>query len=91
MRFLGWQDTLLIYSGRQYFENCYHQWTLTLLRRFPTAYFKIATSLPRQKATSPLPPRRKTIRMATSSITAKITGAGPSLTYLGRPWRPYGK
>jgi len=25
-RFLGWQDTLLIDSGRPRLRNCYHQW-----------------------------------------------------------------
>jgi pectinesterase len=39
-RFLGWQDTVLIDNGRQYFESCYINGHVDFIFGASTAYFK---------------------------------------------------
>ena len=89
-RFLGWQDTILINRGRQYFENCYITGHVDFIFGAATAWFEnchihilrdgyiTAASTPPQQ---PFGFVFSHTRITSESPTAK--------TYLGRPWRPY--
>ena len=89
-RFLGWQDTILINRGRQYFENCYITGHVDFIFGAATAWFEnchihilrdgyiTAASTPPQQPFGFVFSRT---RITSESPTAK--------TYLGRPWRPY--
>lgn len=90
-RFLGWQDTILVNRGRQYFEDCYIEGHVDFIFGGATAYFE----------------RCHIHCLANGYITAastpdgtahgyvfargRITGADGVLTYLGRPWRNYAR
>src|SRR5260221_10894941 len=39
-RFLGWQDTILLNRGRQYFENCYVDGAVDFIFGAATAWFE---------------------------------------------------
>ena len=88
-RFLGWQDTILVNRGRQYFENCYIEGHVDFIFGGATCYFE----------------RCKIHCLKTGYVTAAstpdtnkfgyvfnhcaITGADGAKTYLGRPWRDF--
>jgi pectinesterase len=89
-RFLGWQDTILINRGRQYFENCYIAGATDFIFGGATAWFEAcelhiagngyitAASTPPDAAYGFVFNR------------CRITAAKPDVkTYLGRPWRPH--
>jgi pectinesterase len=89
-RFLGWQDTILLNRGRQYFENCYIAGHVDFIFGAATAWFEnchihilrdgyiTAASTPPQQ---PFGFIFSHCKITSESSTAK--------TYLGRPWRPY--
>jgi pectinesterase len=88
-RFLGWQDTLFLNRGRQYFENCYIEGHVDFIFGAATAFFD----------------RCHIHCLRTGYITAastydyhaygfvfsncKITGDAEVKSYLGRPWRDF--
>ncbi|PWT89153.1 MAG: pectin esterase [Blastocatellia bacterium] len=88
-RFLGWQDTVFLNRGRQYFEDCYIEGHVDFIFGAATAFFE----------------RCHIHCLRTGYITAastydydkygfvfsncKITGDKDAKTYLGRPWRDY--
>jgi pectinesterase len=88
-RFLGWQDTVFLNRGRQYFEGCYIAGHVDFIFGAATAFFE----------------RCHVHCLKTGYITAastydyhqygfvfsncKITGEAEVKTYLGRPWRDY--
>ena len=89
-RFLGWQDTVLVNRGRQYFENCYISGHVDFIFGAASAWFEnchihilrdgyiTAASTPPQQA------------FGFVFSHCKITAESSVLrTYLGRPWRPY--
>jgi pectinesterase len=89
-RFLGWQDTILVNRGRQYFENCYIAGATDFIFGGATAWFEncelhilgngyiAAASTPLDKPFGFIFNR------------CRITAEKPdSKTYLGRPWRAY--
>jgi pectinesterase len=88
-RFLGWQDTVLLRDGRQYFENCDITGAVDFIFGAATALFSrcqihcvgsgyiTAASTPEDHPYG--------FVFANCAITAD-----PGVkTYLGRPWRPY--
>jgi pectinesterase len=90
-RFLGWQDTLLAQTGRQYYKDCYIEGRTDFIFGGATAFFDCchihcvdggsyitAASTP---ADSPWG-----FVFANCRITGKFSG---KKTYLGRPWRDY--
>jgi pectinesterase len=89
-RFLGWQDTIFINRGRQYFENCYIAGATDFIFGGATAGFEnceiaiagngyiTAASTPADVACG--------FVFNHCRITAKKDGLK---TFLGRPWRPY--
>jgi len=89
-RFLGWQDTMFLNRGRQYFEDCYIAGHVDFIFGAATAFFE----------------RCQIHCLRNGYITAastydyhpfgfvfsncKITGESADVkTYLGRPWRDY--
>ena len=90
-RFLGWQDTILLNRGRQYFDNCYIAGqTISLLSARRRRGSRNAKSIPLRDgyltaASTPQDFQPFGFVFANCNITG-----GPGVkTYLGRPWRIY--
>ena len=88
-RFLGWQDTILLNRGRQYFENCYIEGHVDFIFGAATAWFERCHihSLRDGYITAASTPTDQSFGFVFSHC--KITGASGVRTYLGRPWRAY--
>ncbi len=89
-RFLGWQDTIFINRGRQYFENCYITGHVDFIFGAATAFFERCHihCLRDGYITAASTPDNQPYGFVFSHC--KITGETPSVkTYLGRPWRDY--
>lgn len=90
-RFLGWQDTILVNRGRQYFVDCYIEGHVDFIFGGATAYFErcqihclrdgyiTAASTPKDQA------------YGFVFADSRITGAPEVKTYLGRPWRDFAR
>src|SRR5215468_14139 len=90
-RFLGWQDTILLNRGRQYFENCYIAGHVDFIFGAATAFFESCHihCLRDGYITAASTPADQPFGFVFSHC--KITGETPAVkTYLGRPWRAYG-
>ncbi len=87
-RFLGWQDTILINRGRQYFENCYICGHVDFIFGAATAWFEKChiNCLRTGYVTAASTPEGQPYGYVFSHCT--ITGETPDVkTLLGRPWR----
>lgn len=91
VRFLGYQDTLYVTQGRQYFVNCYVYGDVDFIFGNATAVFEncdIVSS-----------PKGGYVTAASNDegaefgyvfLNSRFTSeAAPNSHYLGRPWRPY--
>lgn len=90
-RFLGWQDTIFLNRGRQYFANCYITGHVDFIFGAATAFFeKCQIHVLRDGyITAASTPQDQEFGFVFSNC--KITGETPEVkTYLGRPWRAYG-
>ena len=89
-RFLGWQDTILLNRGRQYFENCYITGHVDFIFGAASAWFEnchIHIMRDGYITAASTPPQQP---FGFVFSHCKITGESSALkTYLGRPWRPY--
>lgn len=91
VRFLGWQDTILVNRGRHYFEDCYIEGHVDFIFGAATAWFErchlhvlrdgyiTAASTPQGTAHGYVFHR------------CRITGVEGAKTYLGRPWRSFAR
>jgi pectinesterase len=89
-RFLGWQDTILINRGRQYFEDCYITGHVDFIFGGATAFFERCHihCLKDGYITAASTPDNQPYGFVFSHC--KITGESPTVkTYLGRPWRAF--
>ena len=89
-RFLGWQDTILLNRGRQYFENCYIAGHVDFIFGAATAWFENChiNCLGTGYVTAASTPIDQPFGFIFSNC--KITGENPGVkTFLGRPWRIY--
>ncbi len=89
-RILGWQDTVLLNRGRQYFENCYIAGHVDFIFGAATAWFEQChlQCLGNGCITAASTPADQPFGFVFSNCT--ITGDPPETrTYLGRPWRNY--
>ncbi len=89
-RFLGWQDTILLNRGRQYFENCYIAGHVDFIFGAATAWFEKCriNCLGTGYVTAASTPSNQPYGFVFSHCT--VTGDKPGVqTYLGRPWRVY--
>lgn len=88
-RFLGWQDTVFLNRGRQYFENCYIAGHVDFIFGAATAFFErchihcLRTGYITAASTYDYHPYGFVF------FKCKITGEPDVKTYLGRPWRDY--
>ncbi len=92
-KFSGWQDTLYTKNGRQYFENCYIEGHVDFIFGQATAVFDNCTVHSKADGYIAAP-----MRFAANEssgfvfINSKLTGADKKDgTFLGRPWRAYGR
>jgi pectinesterase len=104
-RILGWQDTLMVNNGRQYFTNCYIAGRVDFIYGSATAVFDhceihsrngghvTAASTPQDQPYGLVFFNCKLTGDATPwvSPTNTITPSSPKkvMADLGRPWRPY--
>jgi|SRR5665213_1451507 len=88
-RFLGWQDTILLNRGRQYFENCYICGHVDFIFGAATAWFEKCEihALRDGYLTAASTPVDSPFGFVFSHC--KITGEPGVKTFLGRPWRIY--
>ncbi len=88
-RFLGWQDTILINRGRQYFENCYIAGHVDFIFGAATAWFEKCEihALRDGYLTAASTPVDEPFGYVFSHC--QITGEPGVKTFLGRPWRIY--
>ncbi len=88
-RFLGWQDTILLNRGRQYFENCYICGHVDFIFGAATAWFEQCEihALRGGYLTAASTPVDVSFGFVFSHC--KITGEPGAKTLLGRPWRIY--
>src|SRR5215210_2012675 len=105
-RLLGWQDTLMVNKGRQYFKDCYIEGRVDFIYGDGTAVFENCEihSKAGGYLTAASTPQEKPYGFV--FLKCKITGDDKPWTdpsgattpkpqkdykaYLGRPWRPYG-
>lgn len=88
-RFLGWQDTILLNRGRQYFTNCYICGHVDFIFGASTAWFENCEihALRGGYLTAASTPNDIPYGFVFSHC--KITGEPGVQTLLGRPWRLY--
>ena len=88
-RFLGWQDTILLNRGRQYFENCTIAGQTDFIFGAGTAWFEQCkiNCLRNGYITAASTPADQPFGFVFSNC--KITSEPGVKTYLGRPWRIY--
>src|SRR5581483_8819664 len=87
--FLGWQDTIFINRGRQYFENCYITGHVDFIFGAATAWFEnchIHILRDCYITAASTPPQQQ---WGFVFSHCKITGEANAKTFLGRPWRTY--
>jgi len=87
-RFLGWQDTILVNRGRQYFEGCYIAGHVDFIFGAATSFFEKCHihCLRNGYITAASTPDNQPFGFVFSNC--RITGATNEVkTYLGRPWR----
>ncbi|HEX9046396.1 MAG TPA: pectinesterase family protein [Verrucomicrobiae bacterium] len=88
-RFLGWQDTILLNRGRQYFDDCYVCGHVDFIFGAATAWFENCEihALRDGYLTAASTPVDTPYGFVFSHC--KITGEPDAKTFLGRPWRIY--
>jgi pectinesterase len=88
-RFLGWQDTVFLNRGRQYFEDSYIQGHIDFIFGGATAYFsrcQIHCLRNGYITAAATPPE---VRYGFVFNESVVDGEPGVATYLGRPWRDY--
>lgn len=88
-RFLGWQDTILLNRGRQYFEDCYIEGHCDFIFGGAAAWFEdcqIHCLRDGYITAASTPPDQD---FGFVFHRCRITGEEGVRTYLGRPWRPH--
>jgi pectinesterase len=89
-RFVGWQDTVLVNRGRQYFEGCFISGHVDFIFGGATAFFDRCTIGARGDGylTAASTPENERHGFVFSHCT--VRGESPAVrTYLGRPWRSF--
>jgi len=90
-RFVGWQDTILVNRGRQYFDDCYICGHVDFIFGAATSWFEHCLICSRGAGgylTAASTPADQAFGYVFSHC--RIVGENPDTrTYLGRPWRIY--
>ncbi len=88
-RFLGWQDTMFLNRGRQYFENCYIEGHVDFIFGAATAFFEKCHIHCLRNGYITAASTYDYLEYGFVFSNCKITGEADVKTYLGRPWRDY--
>jgi pectinesterase len=88
-RFLGWQDTILINRGRQYFEKCYVEGHVDFIFGAATAWFENCEIHALRDGYLTAASTPVDVPFGYVFSNCKITGEPGAKTFLGRPWRIY--
>ncbi|HSE21696.1 MAG TPA: pectinesterase family protein [Pyrinomonadaceae bacterium] len=89
-RFLGWQDTMFLNRGRQYFEDCYISGHVDFIFGAATAFFERCTIHCRRSGYITAASTYDYIPFGFVFSNCKITGEDENVkTYLGRAWRDF--
>ena len=88
---LGWQDTLLTYSGRHYFRDCHIEGRVDFIYGAATCFFENCEILSKNGGyvTAASTPEDHPYGYVFSHCKLIGGGESPAPTYLGRPWRPF--
>jgi pectinesterase len=88
-RFLGWQDTILLNRGRQYFDHCYIEGHVDFIFGAATAFFDGCHihCLRKGYITAASTPEDQPFGFVFRGC--RITAEPGVTTYLGRPWRDF--
>ena len=89
-RFLGWQDTIFLNRGRQYFEDCYIAGHVDFIFGGATAYFERCQLHALRNGYITAASTPADTRYGFVFANGSITGETDVRTYLGRPWRDFG-
>jgi pectinesterase len=89
-RFLGWQDTIFLDRGRQYFEDVFVQGHVDFIFGGATAYFERPRIHVLRDGYITAPSTPASERFGFVFARGAITGEPGAKTYLGRPWRDFG-
>jgi pectinesterase len=90
-RFLGWQDTVRVEKGRQYFENCYVSGHVDFIYGSGTAVFARCEIHCRADGYITAASTDENAPWGYVFLDCRVTAA-PEVSrgvYLGRPWRPH--
>jgi pectinesterase len=88
-RFLGWQDTVFLNRGRQYFENCYIEGHVDFIFGAAIAFFENCHIHCLRTGYITAASTYDYHEYGFVFSNCKITGEADVKTYLGRPWRDY--
>ncbi len=88
-KLLGWQDTLLVHSQRQYFNDCYIEGRVDFIYGGSTAVFENCEIKSKQGGyvTAASTPQENPYGYL--FLNCRLTSDDNVPTYLGRPWRPF--
>jgi len=91
VRFLGWQDTILVNRGRHYFRDCYIEGHVDFIFGAATSYFDRCHIhvLADGYITAASTPKDQAHGYVFADCT--ITGAEGAKAWLGRPWREFAR
>ena len=88
-RFLGWQDTVFINRGRQYFEHCYIAGHVDFIFGAATAWFEKCEIHALRDGYLTAASTPVDVPFGYVFNHCQITGEPGVKTFLGRPWRSY--
>jgi len=88
-RFLGWQDTIFLNRGRQYFEDCYIAGHVDFIFGAATAWFERCHLHCLKSGYISAASTYDSQPFGFVFSHCKITGEPDAKTYLGRPWRDF--
>jgi pectinesterase len=91
VRFLGWQDTILVNRGRHYFKDCYIEGHVDFIFGAATAFFDRCHIHALRDGYLTAASTPKDTSHGYVFADCKITAADGVKTYLGRPWRNFAK
>ncbi|HEY7091139.1 MAG TPA: pectinesterase family protein, partial [Tepidisphaeraceae bacterium] len=89
-RLLGWQDTLLVHSKRQYFKDCYIEGRVDFIYGAATAVFDHCEIHSKDGGYVTAASTLEDHPFGFVFLNCKLTSSDNVPTYLGRPWRPFG-
>jgi pectinesterase len=88
-RFLGWQDTMLLNRGRQYFENCYVAGHVDFIFGAATAWFEKCEIHALRDGYLTAASTPVNVPFGFIFSRCQVTAEPGVKTFLGRPWRVY--